>query len=221
MSANKPGRNDHRSSIKRSHDTNHEKPLLAPEPNAVTSSESTNTSSEQGFSGCYLAEDYASDGEESRFSTSSYQIGRRRKLNYVATDILVDRDNYQHELNLLAGSIMEEEEEEQEEDDEQHHENNTVVTDYVSQEAFHAALHDDSLDVSPPNTLRYEMDVEVQRLVQRNKRVLVSKLLECGSRRNLTMVRHFCFPTNSSSHASLSKRLIYQEEASPQKKLYC
>lgn len=140
----------------------------------------------------------SSDGEESRLFSSSYPIGRRRKLNYVAVDDSVDgdsrsehfkRDSGMHFLadSTMADSIQEEDTKDNEERPSSA-DNATISSDSAHEENSHQPLQD-ALEICPPNTLRYEMEVEVQRLLQRNKRVLLSKLAECGARRNLTMVR--------------------------------
>jgi hypothetical protein len=183
----------------------HETPSAKP-----ISSETTVNSSEHvsgvygGFYGGANHSEYASDGEDSFLSTStgSYRIGRRRKLNYVAVDNSVDgdgdyrNDHFKREMHRLADSILADSILEEEDEDDGHPSStaenaSSISSSSAAQEetAHPALLVHDALEVCPPNTLRYDMDVEVQRLLHRNKRVLLSKLVECGARRNLTMVR--------------------------------
>lgn len=173
-----------------------------------TSSETNSSGPEASVYGEYggAHSEYASDGEESRFSTStgSYQVGRRRKLNYVAVDCnSVDgdgdsrKDHFKREMHRLADSMIADsirEDEDGEKRSSDTADNASISsTSSAHEEAADLAqsLHDalEALEVCPPNTLRYDMDAEVQRLLQRNKRVLLTKLVECGARRNLTMVR--------------------------------
>jgi hypothetical protein len=58
-------------------------------------------------------------------------------------------------------------------------------------------------DIDPPNSYHWDMEIEAARLLQRNKRVLISRLSETSPRGKLSLVRRRGHRVNAESYAVL------------------